>query len=138
MLPSRPDERTEQLLELRIAGLELVQPGEHLLGLLLLPGRLVGQRVPGRVVLAHSRPEIHLLQRLVLGLLDDQLFGHLLAPRQLVLAGPGGLGRALLQLGQHALDFLVVLGQDREHVRHLSSLLPPVRVAAPSAHPCGG
>src|SRR5690348_14446681 len=34
----------------------------------------------------------------------------------------GDPARPLLQLGQHALDFLVVLTQDREHVRHLSLL----------------
>jgi hypothetical protein len=37
-----PGELGEQLLELRVAGVELVQAGEALLGFLLLPGRLVG------------------------------------------------------------------------------------------------
>jgi hypothetical protein len=55
-------------------------------------------------VIAYGGPEVHLLERLVPGLLDDELFGHLLAQCQLVLAGPGGLGWSLLQLGQHALD----------------------------------
>ena len=46
------------------------------------------------------------------------LLGHLLAQGELVLGSPGGLGRAPLELRQHGLDFLVVLGQDGEHVYH--------------------
>src|SRR5580704_10145465 len=123
VLPRGPGERGEQRLELRVAGVELVELGQYFLGFLLLAGGLVSQRVAVGQVITHDRPEVHLLQRLVLGLLDDELLGHLLAQRQLVLAGPGGRGRPLLQLGQHALDFLVVLTQDREHIRHLSSLI---------------
>jgi hypothetical protein len=102
---------------------------QYFLGFLLLAGGLVGQRVTVGQMITHNRPEVHLLQGLVPGLLDDELFGHLLAQRELVLAGPGGPARPLLQLGQHALYFLVVLAQDRKHVRHLSSLIPAVRVA---------
>src|SRR5437763_5941102 len=133
VLPGVHDELPQQLLELRVTRAELVQVIEHLLGGLLLAGRLVGQRVTGLDVVAHGRPEVHLLERLVLGLLDDQFFGHLLAQRQLILAGPGGHGRALLQLSQHALDLLVVMAQDREYVCHLSSLVTSVGDGPP---PC--
>src|SRR5256886_4405389 len=75
------DELAEQLLELAVVRAELVQAGQHLLGVLLLPGRLVGQRVTGPQAVPYGGPEVHLLQRLVPRLLDDQLLGHLLAPR---------------------------------------------------------
>ena len=74
--------------QLRVARVELVQLGQYFLGLLLLAGGLVGQRIAVGKVVTHDRPEVHLLQRLVLGLLDDELLGHLLAQRQLVLLAP--------------------------------------------------
>src|SRR5204863_6933724 len=105
------------------AGAGLVQTGEDLLGRLLLADRLVGQRATGLDVVAHSGPEVHLLERLVPGFLDYQLLSHLLAQRQLIFAGPGGRSRAFFQLSQHSLDLLVVLAQDGEYVCHLSSLV---------------
>src|SRR5439155_25459529 len=56
------DELAEQLLELAVVRTELVQAGQHLLGVLLLPGRLVGQRVTGLQAVPYGGPEVHLLQ----------------------------------------------------------------------------
>ena len=82
---------------------------------------IVGEPVAAGHVLAHGRPEVHLLGGLVPGLLDDQLLSHLLAEGKLVRAGPGRSRRALLELGQHLPDFLVVLAEDIECARHRSS-----------------
>ena len=86
MLLAGPGEGGQQPLELRVVGVQLVQLSQDVLGFLLLPGALVGQLVAAGHVLAHRGPEVHLLQRLVPGLLDDQLLGHLLAQQQLVAA----------------------------------------------------
>jgi hypothetical protein len=45
VLPRGPGERDEQLLELRVARVELVQLGQYFLGFLLLAGGLVDQRI---------------------------------------------------------------------------------------------
>ena len=58
----------------------------------------VGQQVP------HGRPEVHLLQRFVLGLLDDEFLHHLLAQPELAVAGARQRGGARLEFGQHPLD----------------------------------
>ena len=45
VLPGGPAERAKQLLELRVARVELGQLGQYFLGFLLLAGGLVGQRI---------------------------------------------------------------------------------------------
>src|SRR6185437_11644489 len=51
------------------------------------------------------------------------LLHHLLAQGELIGVRPSGRGRPELKLGQHPLDFLVVLPQDIERARH-DPLLP--------------
>jgi hypothetical protein len=132
VLAAGAGELGEELLELRGAGVELVELVEHLLALVLLADRGVGQLVTVGQVLAHGGPEVHLLDGLVLGLLDDELLRELLALGQLL---PGDLALpygAQLKLGKHLLHLGVVPGQDFECVRHVLVLLSiPGRARSP-------
>jgi hypothetical protein len=138
--PAGPGELTEQFLELRVAGRQRVQLGENLPDLELGADGPVGERAAAGDMLADGRPQVQALDVGVLGFLDDQLLGHHLAQHQLILAGAGRRGRALLELGQHLPDLLMVLGQDFEHVLHLCLLSlcePPQRGWVPTS-PEGG
>jgi hypothetical protein len=67
VLPGRRDELREQVLELRIAWDELVQAGQDLLGFALLTNRMIGQLISVRNAITYRRPEMLLLDCLMLG-----------------------------------------------------------------------
>src|SRR5262245_56249857 len=107
------DELAQQRLEVRIVSVRLVEPGQHLLALLLLADSPVGELAAAGQALAHGRPEVHFLRGLVPGLLDDQSLGHLLAQRELVRAGACGLRGPGLELGRPLPDYLMGAAQYR-------------------------
>jgi hypothetical protein len=74
-------------------------------------------------VLADRGPEVHLLDGLVPGFLDDELLRELLALGQLVGRGGALPDGAYLKLGEQLLHLGVVTGQEFECIRHLPVLL---------------
>ena len=99
MLPGRLGERAEQPLELRLAGIQLIELGQQGHDLELGADGPVGELVAAGDMRPHGRPEAGQLDLLVLGLLGDQLLGHDLAQHELILGGTRGCGRTLLELG---------------------------------------
>ena len=96
-----------------------------MLGRLLLLDGLVGERVPVGHEFPDRGPEVLLLHRLVLGLLDDELLDHLGPEVERVLPGRDLGSRAGLQFLEHLLDLDVVLpSTSKTSAMTSSSLLP--------------
>ena len=75
MLKSGGNDVGQQRLELCLGGIEPVQRGERLPGLLLLCNGMISEPVRVRPLLADHRPEEFRLDRLMPRLGEDQLIG---------------------------------------------------------------
>lgn len=98
-------ELVERLVIVRLTGLAVLEPLQQFLAQLLLFDGLVGELVTVVESLTHERPEVLLLDGLVLGFGDDQVGHH-----GVEAALPGAVpGRCVVEHLEHAQHALVVL-----------------------------
>ena len=127
---SRPSSITcaTKLLELRLVGRHAVQPGQYLLGRLLLCHRVIGQPVTARHLIPHRGPEELFLDRLVPRLRDHQFGDQFTAATKVVRVAAGDRFRVPLQPAEHAEHLFVVVVQEFDGVH---AVLPMANVDGP-------